>query len=581
MDLSVIVLPASTFFNLQEKKGGFLMKFRLFKIISLVLVVFMSMALVSGCGGSKSGGDKDGATTKAGTTKAATTTKKSETTIDKSPTLVVLKWLNGFVQNHYDDYGDTEFAKEREKLTGIKVEYINALGQEEMTVLISSGEYCDIYDFSVGTYPGGAAGMYSDGLILALNDVKDYAPNYFSYLEANPDVDKQLKSSEGLYYTFTYIMEDPLANYGCLVRKDWLDDVGLDIPETIDEWYEVLKAFRDEKGAAAPLTFAYPNELIYGGGVGTDTARAWVNGFNTCNSFYVDGGTVVYGPIQPGYKDFIATLSKWFAEDLIDKDLTSLNRTIQNNNITSGKSGATCNWDSYIHTYNSGGKQLDPNYNLVPAPIPVKNKGDVPFMATRKLVYDPAGVAMTISAKSKYKELATMYADWNFGEEGSILNNWGIEGESFEVGADGAYKYSNIMFNSPDGWSLGEMEAKYNSNFGPNAYISTIKSRIARAPEEYADLYQRAYEIWLSPRFDELRPPSLEVTGLTSDEISRANSIMNEINTVREEYIYRFILGDLPVNDANFNEYVNQLKALGLEEALSIYQKGYNLYNSK
>ena len=39
-----------------------------------------------------------------------------------------------------------------------------------------------------------------------------------------------------------------------MIRKDWLDDLGLEVPETIDEWYTALKAFKEEKGATAPLT---------------------------------------------------------------------------------------------------------------------------------------------------------------------------------------------------------------------------------------------------------------------------------------------------------------------------------------
>jgi ABC-type glycerol-3-phosphate transport system substrate-binding protein len=157
------------------------------KLIALLLVVLMTMGIAAGCSGKdKTGETKQGATTKASTTKGATTTAAATTTIDKSPTLVVLKWLNSNVSTNFENYGDTEFAKEREKRTGIKAEYISALGTEQVTVLLSSGEYFDIYDFGMSVYPGGAPGMYKDGLSILLNDVKEYAPNYFRFFRGEP-----------------------------------------------------------------------------------------------------------------------------------------------------------------------------------------------------------------------------------------------------------------------------------------------------------------------------------------------------------------------------------------------------------
>lgn len=246
-----------------------------------------------------------------------------------------------------------------------------------------------------------------------------------------------------------------------------------------------------------------------------------------------------------------------------------------------GNSGLTCNWDSYIALYNTEGKKLDPNYNLVPCPVPVMNKGDEPMMGYKRDPYDPNGVSMVISAKSKYKELATMFADWNYGEEGTMLNNYGVEGTTYTILPDGTVEYTDYMHNSPMGWALSFMEGMWNSNYGPQAFIKQLNALYCRAPKEYADVYKQAYGLWLSPNHDKYAIPPLGTMGLPSDDVTRANSLMSEIESERFEYCYRFILGELEVNDANFEAFVNQMKKLGIEEVLEIYNKGYNLYKNK
>ena len=56
---------------------------------------------------------------------------------------------------------------------------------------------------------------------------------------------------------------------------------------------------------------------------------------------------------------------------------------------------------------------------------------------------------------------------------------------------------------------------------------------------------------------------------------------MSEIESERFEYCYRFILGELEVNDANFEAFVNQMKKLGHRRSAGDYNKGYNLYKNK
>ena len=83
----------------------------------------------------------------------------------------------------------------------------------------------------------GTAAM-ADGVILDLTDlINEYCPNLKAYLEANPDVDRQVKMDSGKYYVFPSVKEidEGCTCMGPMLRKDLLDKLGLEVPETIDE----------------------------------------------------------------------------------------------------------------------------------------------------------------------------------------------------------------------------------------------------------------------------------------------------------------------------------------------------------
>ncbi len=124
-------------------------------------------------------------------------------------------------------------------------------------MMLASGEYPDIMEIDFYNHPGGPNKAISDGYIIALNDYMQYAPNLVKYLEEHPEVDKMCKTDDGTYYAFPFIRGDKslIVFSGLMLIKDWLDDLGLEVPTTIDEWHTVLTAFKNEKGAEAPLSF--------------------------------------------------------------------------------------------------------------------------------------------------------------------------------------------------------------------------------------------------------------------------------------------------------------------------------------
>ena len=124
------------------------------------------------------------------------------------------------------------------------------------------------------------------------------APNLKKYLKEYPEVDKMVKTDNGSYYTFPFIRGDALLQVyqGPIVRKDWLDELGLKVPETIDDYYQVLKAFKEKKGVTATAIF-HRHRSHFGNG-------SFVGAYGTNRGFFQENGKVLSDRCNPATKNF-------------------------------------------------------------------------------------------------------------------------------------------------------------------------------------------------------------------------------------------------------------------------------------
>ena len=87
--------------------------------------------------------------------------------------------------------------QEMEKATGTKVEFLHptsgSTGSEAFQILLASGDYPDMIEYSWASYAGGPQQAIDDGIIISLNDyLEDYAPNYYDWLEGEKGKEKHL-----------------------------------------------------------------------------------------------------------------------------------------------------------------------------------------------------------------------------------------------------------------------------------------------------------------------------------------------------------------------------------------------------
>ena len=232
--------------------------------------------------------------------------------------------------------------------------------------MLASRDFPNLIAYDWTAYPGGPAKAISDKIIVPLGDIVDKnCPNLKSILSSNEQADKEIKTDDGKYYVFPGLQLDPelLIYYGPQVRKDWLDSLNMQVPETIDDWTAMLTAFRDQKKATDGLTFKQMSALLNG--------NAFVGAYGIGQEFYVDNGKIGYGPSEPAFKDFLKTFSKWYKEGLLDSDFATNDDKTYTAKITGGKSGAYIGYlGSGMGAFLKVMRETDPNVEIVGAQYP-------------------------------------------------------------------------------------------------------------------------------------------------------------------------------------------------------------------
>ncbi len=547
--------------------------------LSAMIVILMLVSLLAACSSSKdtsqsaeTGKADGGASSKQTTPENSGDGKVYPLKTDK--TLSYWMPFPGNVNGVKSKLDDIPFFQEWQKRTGVKLKLTSpAINQEKeaLNVMLASGELPDMIEYNWADFPGGPEKAIKDGYILKLNDLIDkYAPNLKKYLKEHPDFDKQIKTDDGSYYVFPFIRGDSslLVFNGPVIRQDWLDKVKLPVPVTIDDWYATLKAFKDQLGVQAPLTFeSTPTAL-------SDLNNgAFVGAFGINRGFYIDDNKEVqFGPIQPQYKDFLATFRKWYAEGLIDKNIATVDRKTEDADIASGISGATITYaGSGIGKLTPTLVSKDANAKLVAAPYPVLKKGDKPMFGQMDFPYAKTG-SVAITTTSKNPQLAAQMLDFAYSDEGHMFFNFGTEGVSYNM-VDGYPKYSDLLMKNPDNLAPAQamslyIRANYNGPF--------VQDK--RYIEQYYTMQSQrdaAFDIWNT---DMAKHQMLPVSA-TPDESSELASIMNDVQTAVDEMSLKIILGAEPLD--SFDSYVSKIKSLNIERALEIERSALKRYNSR
>jgi len=537
------------------------------RLLQVVLFAILIIFMISGCSSSISN------------KKNIQTNQESKNGIYPFKTDVTLKYwmiLHNNVSEVTNNFGNLPIAKELEKKTGIKVKYIHPpKGQEHeaFTIMIASGDMPDIIEITGLRYPGGPNNAISSGIILKLDELmKKDAPNLSKYLSGYPEIDKMIKTDNGHYYVFPFLRPDEelLVTFGPVLRKDWLDELGLEIPQTLDDWYKMLKAFKEVKNIEAPLTATV--KLDDKNTIFSEFIKLFSGATGSYHDFYIEDGMVKFGPIEQNRKFFFQTMAKWYKEGLIDRNIAINDNKAQDYKMLNGKSGATiCSGGSGLGKWLIELKNKDPKSNLVAVRYPSLKRGMTPKFGVMSLEYSGTGSA-AISAKSKNPDIAAKFLDFMYGEDGHNIMNFGIENISYSKVCNEP-RYTDIIMNNPTKIAPVTIMSKYIRAHTNGAFIQD-----KRYLEQYYSLPEQKKALYVWKNTDQKKYRMLPVTPDTEESVELSN-LIKDINDYVDDMTYKFIIGNEPIS--SFDEYVSQVKKLGIDRVLEIYQSALDRYNKR
>ena len=483
--------------------------------------------------------------------------------IESDATLTYFMATNTNLTSFAENFGDTEIAKQLEEKTGVKIEYVHpAAGQEKQTLALyaASNELPDLVEYNWYGYTGGPAQAIKENLIIPLNDMLESGelPNLKAYLEAHPEVDKAIQTDDGQYYAFPFVRgaEKLLVSTGPIIRKDWLDELGLSLPQTLEDMENILTQFKEKKGATAPLSTGYLKQTL-----------AMAGGYL---DFYVENGTNVrYGVLDDSYKKAVETLRDWYEKGLLDNDFVSIDSQTLDSNMLNGKTGVT---------YAAGGSGLgkwlesmaatDPSYDLAGFSLPyasIIGNIDSPYFGSG---------SVAISANCKNPKLAARFLDYGYSEEGRMLYNFGTEGVSYSM-VDGEPRYTDEINKNPDGLTMAQAMLKYfrASNVGPFVQSEKYIEQYYAKPQQ-----QAALDAWLE-RYEIEAPMMYPKATMSADENSEYSSIMTEVDAMVKEKTTQFIIGTLSMDE--YDNFISDIKKLNVERAIALKQAALDRYNKR
>ena len=314
---------------------------------------------------------------------------------------------------------------------------------EAINLLLATGDLPDIVG---GHRIKDVVNQYGpEGAFVPLNDLIDeYAPHIKAFFDARPDIAQAISSWDGNMYYIPYLPDGKFGR-AYFIRQDWLDALGLEQPQNVDEFYDVLVAFRDQDPNGNGLKDEIPifqrqwEELIR-------YVTLWdgrSSGSDTYHDFMVVDGQLQHPYATEGYREGMKHLAQWYAEGLIDPEIFTRGSSSRDYLLSENLGGVTHDWFASTSGYNASLADSVEGFNFIPF-LPPASVSGVRMEEHRRIPFKPDGWA--ISYNNDHVVETIKYFDFFFTEEGRLLSNFGVEGDTWNM-IDGQPVFTDEVLN--------------------------------------------------------------------------------------------------------------------------------------
>lgn len=458
---------------------------------------------------------------------------------------------------------DAAIFAQLEDVTNVHLEITSVSTESSDTELMmrcASGDLLDLIQGMTKNYTGGGTKALADEMIFDLKPLlEEYSYYYWNIINEDPNIIRGMTDDDGHMPGFYGIYTEYFyTDQGFFIRKDFLDDEGLSVPKTVAELDEVLAAFK-ARGLTDPLVIQSTGQCEF-------LARAY-----DCNTKVIDG-EVVNMSGSDNEREYFKKINEYYKNGYINPDFLTYTSDIKPPEavVNSGNAGLFKEDPAALATYYMMTNDPD-NFELAPQGVVRVNEGDV-------LNNGYIGVkisnkyTMSISTNCENPGLVIQYLDYLFTDDGVVLSNWGIEGETYTINDAGEKEFTELITNNPDApWQLAQ---NLFINPGFASYVDLSVERLT-----YNDCQNAAVPTWIDG-FDSSDETLLsDYLTYTSEEAEQQANIQSDLDSYQESMRLAFITGASdPNDDAVWENYVNTLQTLRIDELTEITQAAYTRF---
>lgn len=475
--------------------------------------------------------------------------------------------------NYTKDIEDLEYFKWLSEQTGIKFKFERVTERSQAVerfnqMLVSDSGNPDIV--MNGPNDAQIAAAAKAGKIVELTPLlEEYAPNWAKLFKENDYARKVSTMADGKIWSLPRVNEHPIAlsiRDEWMINTTWLKEVGMEIPTTTDELYEVLKAFKAAAGTGSIPAGAIPWATRFNPAAGDYANGGLYELFNAFGAFsgqdFVsvdENGKIYYSASDPKMIAALQYLHKLYSEGLIAPEMF----TDKQADLDSKKNGNPPVAGTFLHFANLDLDEV--NYTAMePLTSPQSSEKIWRSIENTKVARN----YFTIFKSCKNVEAALYVADVIATAQGSIFGSMGMPGYNIADDGDGTYT------------SIKDADPNLVYECSPGVVIPFVMTEEVYGLVDFGadDLRTTDIKTKYQPyavSVDRLLPPLV----MEDDELQEMTQIKTDLlNHITITYATWIAKGGC--DEASFAKFVSELNNLGLERYIQLLQDALDKFNS-
>ena len=479
------------------------------------------------------------------------------------------------------------WVKHLEEKFNVEIDFMGLTPSDDYDAIVNltiadSGNWPDIIFWNWDKYSGGIAGAIDDGLVMPLNQVENWEedmPIFSQLLKDNAYIRRALTLDSGDITGCCHVEQDIKRNAysGFGIRTDWLANVGKEMPKSVEDLYDVLKAFKEEdangngdKNDEIPMSDFkeyFLLQMIAGG---------WDIVWNNMQIDPTTGKVAWWATANNGesFKRFAADMRRWYAEGLIDPEFNTQDTNTRIVKILNDQVGFCFTYPAENDSFAKKIREAGLNEKAAFEPMsPLQDANGNAYTSNTDMVKWAAAEqlkAVTTAAGEK-TELILQMLDYMYSDEFTDILSWGKEGVTFAYDEHGVPYYLPECYNE---------DGSQNNDF-INKYALGGRGQWPRFMNyEQVLLTSSEMEVKARAKYGDVDTtivlPPLTVVG---DEAVEYTSILADAQTATLEAFIKVMLGTADLSE--LDKLDETLKTIKIDRAIEILQAAYDNYEKK